>query len=300
MAAPIKVLITGATGTQGGATVANLLSLPSLPPFHIFALTRNPSSTAAKSLGSDPRVTVVQGDPTSAEAIFAQTGPIDAVFLVTVHGKAGYEESQARSLIDASLSNGVKHFVFSSADRGGAAISDTNPTPVAHIATKYTIELMLKEKTAGTGMSWTILRPTTFMDNLKPDIEGKGFASMWRLVGQKPVQLVAAEDIGYFAARALMDKEKYAGKAIGIAGDELNFEEAQRVFMKEMGTELPAAPCVFGKVLKLAMPDIGSMFKWFEKEGYAVDIGKCREEYPALKDFATWLREDSGFSRTED
>lgn len=300
MAAPIKVLIVGATGTQGGAVISNLLSLPSLPPFHIFALTRSPSSPAATSLAANPLITVVKGDPTNAEAIFTQTGPVDAVFLLTVHGKPHYEESQAESIIDASIKHGVNHLVFTSADRGGATVSDTTPTPVPHIASKYAIEIMLKGKSADTNMTWTILRPTTFMDNLKPGIDGKGFAAMWRLVGQKPVQIVAAEDIGFFGAKALLEKDKYAGKAIGIAGDELNFEQAQRIFKREFGTELPAAHCVFGKVLKLAMPDIGSMFKWFEKEGYAVDLQECRRQNPAMKDFATWLREDSGFAKQED
>lgn len=114
--------------------------------------------------------------------------------------------------------DGVKHFVFTSADRGGDVVSDTNRTPVAHIATKYRIEIYLKGRTHGTSMAWTILRPVTFMDNLLPNFNGKGFAAMWETVGKKPVQLVAASDIGHFGAAALLQPEIYSGKAIGIAG----------------------------------------------------------------------------------
>jgi len=35
---------------------------------------------------------------------------------------------------------------------------------------------------------------------------------------------------GYFAARALLRPEEYAGEAMGIAGDELDFEDACKVF----------------------------------------------------------------------
>jgi uncharacterized protein YbjT (DUF2867 family) len=264
-------------------------------------LTRNTSSSKAKSLAAlDRRVKLLAGDPTAPEEIFKTANTqIDGVFCVTVHGPKGAEEAQAGGLIDASLAHGVKHFVFTSADRGGDVVSDTNPTPVPHIATKYHVEQYLKEKTKGTSMAWTILRPVTFMDNLTPNFEGKGFAAMWNQVGQKPIQVVAASDIGHFAAKALLQPEKYSGKAIGIAGDELNFEEALVVFKRVMGVDMPTTFCAVGSVLKFAMKDIGSMFKWFEKDGYAVDIEKCREEYPELQDFATWLQKSSGFKKEE-
>ncbi|KAF4634028.1 hypothetical protein G7Y89_g4088 [Cudoniella acicularis] len=293
-------LIVGATGTQGSSVITALLSAPSAPSIRILALTRNTSSSKAKSLAaSDPRIGLVSGDPTSPEEIFAATGTqIDAVFCVTIHGPPGAEEAQANGLIDASLRHGVKHFVFTSADRGGEVLSDTNPTPVPHIATKHRIELYLKEKTIGTPMSWTILRPVTFMDNLTPDFPGKGFAAMWRQVGKRRIQVVAASDIGAFAAKALLEPEKYAGKSLGIAGDELNFEEACEIFKQALGVEMPTTFCTVGSVLKVAMKDIGSMFKWFETAGYAVDIKGAREIYPDLQDFSTWLKKSSAFRYT--
>jgi len=293
-------LIVGATGTQGSSAVHALLSCATTP-IQILALTRNVNSPKAKSLATDPRVKLLSGDPTDPSAIFQNANilniQIDTVFCVTVHGPAGSEEAQAQGLVDASLAHGVSHFVFTSADRGGDVVSDTNPTPVAHIATKHHIEQYIRQKTQGTGMSWTFLRPVTFMDNLTPDFAGKGFAAMWSQVGSKPIQLVAASDIGVFAAKSLLSPQLYSGKAIGIAGDELNFKQAEEVFKKEMGVDMPTTFCAVGSVLKIAMKDIGSMFKWFEKDGYGVDIGKVRKEYPELMDFGTWLRKTSGFKK---
>jgi uncharacterized protein YbjT (DUF2867 family) len=294
-------LVIGATGTQGSSVVSALLSDASLPESAtILALTRNTTSAKSKALAAlDSRVHLLSGDPTDPSQIFdaasAFNARIDGVFLVTVHGAPGAEEAQAHGIIDASIAHGVKHFVFTSADRGGDIVSDTNPTPVAHIATKYRIELYLKEKTTGTPMKWTILRPVTFMDNLTPNFEGKGFAAMWNQVGSKPIQIVAATDIGSFAAKAFLSPEKYAGRSIGIAGDELNFEQALVAFKETIGVEMPTTFCAVGTVLKIAMKDIGAMFKWFEKDGYAVDIKAAREEYPGLQDFRTWLAKSSGF-----
>jgi uncharacterized protein YbjT (DUF2867 family) len=290
-------LIIGATGTQGSSVIKALLATPTTTDFKILALTRDITSKRAQSLASlSPKIRLLQGDPTAPEAIFSTANTaIDAIFVVTVHGPHGSEEAQANGLIDASLSHGVSHFVFTSADRGGDVVSDSNPTPAAHIASKYRIELDLKRKTEGSGMQWTILRPVTFMDNLTPDFAGKGFAAMWRQVGKRPIQVVAASDIGAFGAKALLEPERFKGKCVGIAGDSLNFEEACERFKEVIGVEMPTTFCAVGSVLRLAMKDIGTMFKWFETEGYGVDIQAARREYPELMDFGTWLEKSSGF-----
>lgn len=50
-----------------------------------------------------------------------------------------------------------------------------------------------------------------------------------------------------------------------------------------------------GQGIKFFGGEFGKMFEWFRTDGYGVDIQALRREYPALQDFGTWLREDSGF-----
>lgn len=133
------------------------------------------------------------------------------------------------------------------------------------------------------------------MENLTPDFARKGFAVMWSQVGDRPVQLAAARDIGYFGATALLEPERFRGRAVGIAGDGLAFQDACKVFKEVTGEDMPKTFCVVGTVLKVAMPDIGAMFEWFKTVGYSIDIGARRKEYPESQDFATWLRSSSGF-----
>lgn len=302
MAIPKTILVCGATGTQGGSTVKALLASPLLPTdAKILALTRNTSSPKAQALLKlDSRVELIAGEPTAPEAIFtAASAPIDAVFCVTVHGPPGAEETQAEGLFDACVSHNVSHFVFASADRGGEVLSETNPSPAPHIATKYRIEKYIREKSKGTNTSWTFLRPVTFFDNLTNDFNGKSFAAMWHNVGQKPVQMVATSDIGFFAAKAFLSPDEWAGKSIGIAGDELNFAQASKVFKDTLGFEMPHTFSLVGTLVKTVMSDIGSMFKWFEKDGFNVDIAKAREIHPGLQSFATWLERESQFEKVE-
>ena len=289
-------LIVGATGKQGGAVLDSLLKGPSSSTIHIFALTRNADSSRAKSLSAIPQVSVIVGDPAIPEPIFAATGSsLDGVFCMTVPDGKVSEEDQAKALIDASIKYRVKHFVFSSADRGGP-LSDTNPTTVPNLLSKHNIEEYLKEQAEGR-MTWSILRPSTFMDMLTTDIHGKGFGRLWEGLGSKPLQLVSTKDIGHFGAIALANPAEYEGKAIGLAGDELTFEEASKIFKKTTGNEMPLAPCIVGKGLKWAVSDLGPMFKWLETHGFAVDIQSLQKEYPELQTFQQWLENTSAFRK---
>jgi len=295
-----RFLVIGATGKQGGAVLDALLSRvsPSSLPIEILALTRKPDSSKAKSLASKPNVTIIQGDTADASTIFAKTGPVDGVFLVSVAipWKASAEEKQALPPIDASIAHGVKHIVFTSIDRGGAA-SDQMPTSVGHFAAKYRIEQYLKEKAAGSGTTWTILRPTAFMDNISPDFNGKVFVSMWAGIGSKPLQLVSLKDIGHFGAAALLEAEKYKGQAIGLAGDELTLDEACKVFRETMGYEMPKTFRFVGAMIKFMLKEVREMMGWLETSGYKVDIPALRKSYPGLQDFSTFLKENSGFKK---
>jgi uncharacterized protein YbjT (DUF2867 family) len=289
-----KLLITGATGKQGGYVVEALLS----SSFQILALTRNTTSSTAQLLASSPNVTIIQGDSTSPDPIFEAHKDIYGVFCMTAMGKVA-EEAQAKPLIDASIKNGVQHFVFTSVDRGGPGVSEKNPTEIPHFVTKHRIEEYLKEKTSvsGSKMQWTILRPVAFMDNLTPDFMGKGFASMWAGIGEKPLQLISCRDIGIFAARAFANPEAYKGRAVALAGDELNLTQAKKVFKDTEGYDMPETYGFVGSGIKMASKEMGTMFSWFKTDGYGADIAELRKEEPKLQTFSQWLRENSGFSK---
>jgi uncharacterized protein YbjT (DUF2867 family) len=165
------VLITGATGKQGGAVINSLLASPEAKNITILAVTRNPESESAKKL-ADKGCKLVVGDMDDIPAIFEAakkvcSEPVWGVFSVQLpHGKGNSgdaEEKQGKDLVDGAIANGVKMFVYSSVERGGETKSFDNPTPVPHFITKHNIEHHLVEKAEGK-MDWTILRPVAFMD----------------------------------------------------------------------------------------------------------------------------------------
>lgn len=313
MAVPRNILVVGATGKQGGAVCRALLESPLLPyDFKIHALTRNPDSAAAKRLASldAERIQLIQGDLNDPEAAFdAVQEQVWAVFLVTQpsHGKlaadgVNVETKQGIDMVDAAIRRQVSHFVFSSVDRGGNEKSVSTPTDIEHFATKHEIEMAIMDKVpkAWHAMTYTILRPVAFMDNLGPNQFGRLFAAMWKDVGEeKPLQLIASRDIGRVVRRVLGEVEREGSRfrnvGVSIAGDELTQRQADEVFWGLYHRPMPQAWLLTGRALKWAVADVGRMFKWFREEGYGADIEDVRSIEPRLMTLEQYLREESKF-----
>jgi uncharacterized protein YbjT (DUF2867 family) len=287
-----NILITGATGKQGGALIAALLA--SHPKqFKIFALTRNAASTLALSLGSEG-IAIVQGDTTFPEAIFFQVPDLYGVFLVTVPG--ANEKEQAIPFIDAAVSAGLQHLIFTSVDRGGPVRSETDPTIVPHFGVKMAIEKHLKTAAeTGGKMKWTILRPTSFMDNLSPGFIGKAAATMFKQMGSTRISLISTKDIGRAAGLAFEKPDIYAGRALTLTGDLLTFDEMNQIFKEETGTDMPLTCELLVDGLQWAISDLGVTMKYFRDGGVDYEMDVELAEELGLRNFRTWLRQDSKF-----
>ncbi|KAF4122453.1 NmrA-like family [Geosmithia morbida] len=293
------ILVTGATGKQGGSVISALLAEKA--EYKILALTRDASSPSAKNLAAKSSgITLVEGNLDDADTVFENakklaSSPIWGVFSVQTltPNKAGpiNEERQGKALIDASVANGVKFFVYSSVDRGGEARSSDNPTNVPHFASKHNIERHLMDQSQ---MSWTILRPVAFMENFNGGLIGRIFASCWQTaLPSRPLQLIATSDIGVFAAKAFMDpdSDRFKGKAISLAGDELTFEQMSAVFKEKTGSDVPLSWGFMARVTFYMSEEMSTMFNFFEKEGYGADIQELRKIHPGLKTLGAWLPE---------
>ncbi|KAL8669324.1 MAG: hypothetical protein Q9168_006080 [Polycauliona sp. 1 TL-2023] len=292
------LLITGATGKQGRACIESLLSSPSPSSFSILALTRNTASPSATRLAQrSPQIKLIQGDLDDCPGIFTSISqPIHGVFGVTTP-MGGKEEAQGKALVDASLKAGVKQFVFTSVERGGDEKSWHNPTVVPHFLTKHHIEQHMLEKIKASSnierMKWTILRPVAFMDNLQPGFLGKLFASAWKITlppsTNQKLQLIATEDVGWFAAQAFLKPEEYADRAISLAGDEISYTEADDAFKSKLGYMMPLT---FGPLARFgvwASKDFGTMCDFFRDEGFGADVDGLRRLHPGMMSFADWL-----------
>ncbi|KAL8705093.1 MAG: hypothetical protein Q9201_001776 [Fulgogasparrea decipioides] len=306
------ILVTGATGKQGKAVINTILSSPQAKDFTLLALTRNVTSASAIALANkSPSIRLVQGNLDDCHAVFASAleatkgAPIWGLYSVQQAVQDGAtqerEEKQGKALIDLAIHHGVKHFVYSSVERGGEK-SGQKATYVPHFRSKYNIEQYLFAKSEnGKKMSYTIVRPVAFMDGLQPGFMGKVFAT-WLKIGlrpSKPLQYVAVSDIGFFAAQGFLQPEDpaYKNQAINLAGDELTFEQLNDVLQSKMGYPIPLTFEFLARFLKWMLKEINIMFRWFDEEGLAADISILKKLHPGLLSFGDWLEKESGFAK---
>ncbi|KAF2156740.1 NAD(P)-binding protein [Myriangium duriaei CBS 260.36] len=292
------ILITGATGNQGGALINTLTSTPN--NLQIIAVTRNPESASAQKIASkSSNIKVIKGDLNDVPAIFAAAKEVNSniwgVYSVQLAQGVAHdvEIAQGNAMIDEALKHGVKQFVYSSVDRGGDKSYD-EPTDVPHFMTKYDIEHHLVDATKGTDMRYTILRPVAFMDNLATGFMAKLFISALRtkLPENKPLQYVDVRDIGHFAAQAFLHPETFQDRSLSLAGDELTSAQLDALYQENLGYPTPRTFSVLGYALRFAIKDFGNMINFFAVAGYGADIAALKKEYPGLHSMNDWIKDN--------
>src|SRR5262249_10261982 len=109
------VLVTGATGRQGGAVIRHMLP----KGWKLRALTRNPDGAAAQDLARRG-IEVAQGDLEDAVSLERAARGVYGIYSVQDFWSVGArrETQQGKRLADAAKKAGVEHFVYSSV--GGA------------------------------------------------------------------------------------------------------------------------------------------------------------------------------------
>ena len=271
------ILVTGATGTQGGAVARELLSRG----YEVRGLTRNPESDRARSM-SELGVDMVRGDFDDAASLAAAMDGVHGVFAVTNTWEHGYdgEVRHGKQLVDAALAAGVQHFVFTS-----VASADAN-TGIPHFDSKGEIEIYLRES----GIDYSIVRPVEFMDNVRYYREGILAGTYFdpRDSG-KSHQWIAASDIGFFVGEAFDRPQEWLGETVEIAGDQLTIAEYVQVLSDAAGVDVRYEQITWGAYEERAGHEMSVMLRWFDEVGYGVDIASLRSRYPDLLTYEQFL-----------
>jgi len=263
------VLVTGATGHQGGAVARQLLS----QRHRVRALTRKPQGEAAKALAG-LGAEVVPGELDDAGSLEKALRGAWGVFSVQNTWEAGVEgeERQGKRLAELARKAGVSHFVYTSVG------SAHRRTGIPHFENKARIE----ETVRGLGFpSYTILRPVFFMENwmspsFKPSLmEGKLAIG---IRPDTPLEMIAVDDIGAYGRKAFEEHAELNRREIDIAGDEHTMPEAARILGQAMGRSLEFVQVPIEEVRKFSA-DFAAMLEWFDRVGYDVHIRSRSREF---------------------
>lgn len=272
------ILVTGATGRQGGAAAHHLLKAG----WQVRILARDPDKPAAVELGHRG-AQAFRGDFDDTDSLHQALEGCYGAFSVQNVAETGPERetSQGKQFADAAREAGIQHFVYSSV---GAADKKTG---VPHFESKWQIE----QHIAAVHLPATILRPVFFMDNfLRPDMADaihNGTLAMPLEEGTR-LQMIAVHDIGGMAAKAFDEPDEFIGKAIDLAGDELTMPETARQLSRVLDRPVEFVQIPLSK-LERQSADMAAMFRWFNQAGYDVNVEAVRAIYPALMNFDAWL-----------
>jgi uncharacterized protein YbjT (DUF2867 family) len=283
------ILITGATGRQGGAVLRHLAP----KGWKLRALTRNTNSAAAQDLAHQG-VEIVQGDLENPASLEGAAHGAYGVFSIQDFWAVGAkrEVQQGKNLAEAAKKAGVLHFVYSSV--GGAERN----SGIDHWESKWEIEKHIRRL----GLPATMLRPVAFMENYYVDQVEIGILKgklMDPIRADKPYQTIATDDIGAFAALAFERPGDFIGLELEIAGSELTNPEAAQVFSRVLGKPVKFRRLPMPMVRLFLGKEFYQMFRWFNEAGFQADIAGLRRRYPEvhLQSLEEWLRSEGWHKR---
>jgi uncharacterized protein YbjT (DUF2867 family) len=275
------VLVTGATGKQGGAVVEALLTRG----HQVRALTRDAASPAANRLRQQG-VEIAVGDFSDHASLVRAARGADAVYAMSTPYEKGAEKEIAQGIfiIDAAKAAGVAHVIYSS------VASANHATGISHFDGKYTVERHLQ----ASGVPYTIVAPVFFMENLLQPWMLSGLRQgklAMALPAGRLLQQIAVADIGTFVAAVIERRDTVFGRRFDIAGDELTGKEAAAILSKVTVRQVHYEGFP-PDVLRAQSEDLAVMFKWFDTTGYAADIKSLRRDFPEVTwhTFVEWAR----------
>jgi uncharacterized protein YbjT (DUF2867 family) len=277
-----KILITGATGQQGGAVAAALAG----SGFQLQGMTRKLESPAAQAL-KKKGVALVQGDLDDAASLTKALAGAWGVFAVQNTWEAGVEKEEVQGKRIATLAKeaGVQHFVYSSVGSAHRA------TGIPHFENKWRVE----DTVRALGFpSHVILRPVFFMENILGPWFLNGDKISGALTPTTVLQMIAVKDIGVYGARAFTDAARLNRREIDLAGDALTFPDAARHLSTGLGRTIEYVQIPMAEVRKNS-EDFALMLEWFERVGYNADIAALEREFGVKSTkFAAWANGQKG------
>jgi uncharacterized protein YbjT (DUF2867 family) len=278
------IVVTGATGLQGGAVTRHLLK----HGWHVRALTRNTASKPAQALealGAE-LVRGTMDDPASLRPIVAGAYGVYSVQNPFIGGPEA-EVRQGKHIAEVAKDSGVQHLVYGSAGTGREG------TGVPSWETKLRVESHMK----ALALPLTILRPMAFMELMT---HKKFFPAMavWcvmpKLMGEaRPIGWLCVDDLATIAARAFAEPQWFIGKELSLVSDVQTLTECRALYQEVMGTRPPQFPMPswlferFGFVGR----DLTTMWRWLRTGAIDLDTAPTRMILPEARTVQSWLRE---------
>lgn len=283
------ILVTGATGGQGGSVASHLLSEGK---FNVRALTRNPDSEKAQQLKS-AGAEVVKGDLDNMDELADAMKDCYGVFGVTnfwEHFQKEYDHG--KNIIDAVVKTNVSNFIFSTLANYKKLSGGKFDVPHCDL------KAQLQEYAASLKPNSIFVSVAFYYENFlsffPPQKAEDGSYSFGFPQGDTKLASVSVEDVGGVVARIFDEPEKYYGKVVGIVGDDLKGNEYAEIMTNSLGKKVAYNYISVEVYSKLGFPgaeELGNMFetqRLFIKERQK-DVDESKRLFPGIQTFKEWM-----------
>jgi uncharacterized protein YbjT (DUF2867 family) len=250
--------VTGSTGT---VSTALLGALSGSSDIRIRALVRDPAKAdAVRATGAE----AVVGDLEEPDTLGEAFDGVDLLFLLTP--ASALEPSMGSNAILAAKRAKVKHIVRNSAIKAGHDAPNRNGR----------LHALVEAELKASGIPWTIFRPHYYMQNLLSSANSVASDGMLYMnMGDAPVGMIDARDVGVLAAKVIEHPDRHAGKIYSPTGPEsTTMAEAAETLGQVLGKPVHyvALP---QDAAQQAMLGFG-LSRWFV--GNVVDYGRVYSE----------------------
>jgi uncharacterized protein YbjT (DUF2867 family) len=259
-------LVTGATGNQGGAVVRHLLAAGA----KVHAVVRDASSAKAQKL-KEQGVELFQGTHEEPDEVFREaakgcSGLVSAAITPSQTKQALTAQYQFLnpSVFDPSIAKSYATAIINAIKAGAAMTSivlsstlrvNDAPSllpllpaidPSGFLTAYYTAKHAVEEAVRESGVpNVTILRPGVLYHDYLPPWSSYVFPELVS-EGVLPTSLEegakiahgSADDVGKFAAAALLDPGKYKGQEIDVVSENLTAEDAAAIMGEATGRKI--------------------------------------------------------------
>ncbi|WP_022980840.1 NmrA family NAD(P)-binding protein [Ideonella sp. B508-1] len=289
------LLVTGATGAQGGATARALRAARR----RVRALVRDPDSPAARALAASG-VKLARGDLGDPASLDAALAGVEGVFSVQVPDATPTDRERRHgfALVEAARRAGVAQFVHTSVCEAGRHTGFPHWGEGRWTEKYWTDKWDIEQAVRAAGFAhWTVLKPAFMMDNFAQPKARFMFPHLREgrlLTALHPstrMQLIAAEDIGTFAAAAFARPAEFDRQDIDLAAEALTMGEVAAALSEVTGRRVAAQALSPQEALAAGLfPGWVRSQEWTNLAGYRADIDACRRRGIPLTAFASWAR----------
>jgi uncharacterized protein YbjT (DUF2867 family) len=278
------ILVAGGTGRVGGEVV-RLLTGKGLA---VRVLSRDPDRSAGKGRQSNEVVAGDVRDPASLERAVAGVSTVVSTVTGFAPGEPGpraIDDEGNRALIRAARGAGAEHFVL-------VSIAGADPRHQLEI---HRAKHRAEEELRGSGLAWTIVRPTVLMETWAMVVGGpirKGGRAQVFGRGDNPVNFVSADDVAGFVVRAVLDPD-LRGAILEVGGPEnLTLNQVAALCQETCARTGPVrhVPLPMLRLASVVMPrlkpDIGRLIEAavdMDTSDMSFDAGELERRFPEVR-----------------